>query len=78
MKLDPLTNFEIEKYYQNGPKFNGVYSTNNLSKLMGWGYIINLDECESIGTHCIALYMNTENLTYFDSSGVEHIPKVIY
>ena len=24
-----LTNFEIEKYYHNKPKFNGVYSRNN-------------------------------------------------
>ena len=30
----PLTNFEIQKYYQNEPKFNGVYSRNNLSKII--------------------------------------------
>ena len=28
----PLTSFEIQKYYENEPKFNGVYSRNNLSK----------------------------------------------
>ena len=28
----PLTNFEIQKYYQNEPRFNGVYSKNSLSK----------------------------------------------
>ena len=28
----PLTNFEMQKYYQNEPKFNGVYLRNNLSK----------------------------------------------
>ena len=28
----PLTNFEIEKYYQDEPRFNGVYSRNNLPK----------------------------------------------
>ena len=33
MLSHPLTNFEIEKYYQNEPKFNGVYSRNNLSKI---------------------------------------------
>ena len=27
----PLTNFKIQKYYQNESKFNGVYSGNNLS-----------------------------------------------
>ena len=40
-------------------------------------YITNLHKYESIGTHWIALYVNTENLTYFDSFGVEHIPKEI-
>ena len=38
-------------------------------------HIINLDEFESIGTHWIALYLNAENLTYFDSFAVEHMPK---
>ena len=30
----PLTNFEIQKYYQNEPKLNGIYSRNNLPKKM--------------------------------------------
>ena len=38
-------------------------------------YIINLDKYESVGTHWIALYENTENVTYFDSFVVELIPK---
>ena len=54
----PLTNFEIQKYYQNEPKFNGVYSRNNLPKIKDGAYVINLDEYESIGTHWIALYVN--------------------
>ena len=82
MSPHPLTNFEIimknyEKYYENEPKFNGVYSRNNLSKIKDGAYIINLDEYESIGTHWIALYVNAKNVTYFDSFGVEHIPKEI-
>ena len=66
---------KYKKYYENEPKFNGVYSRNNLSKIKGGAYIINLDEYESIGTHWIALYANAKNLTYFDSFEVEHIPK---
>ena len=46
-----LTNFEAQKYYQNGHKFNGVYSRNNLPKIKDGAYIIFLDEDESIGTH---------------------------
>ena len=38
---------------------------------------MNLDEYESIETHWIALYVNGDNVTYFDSLVVEHIPKYI-
>ena len=40
-------------------------------------YVINLDECHDIGTHWVALYVNNKTITYFDSFGVEHIPKEI-
>ena len=71
------TNFEIQKYSQNKPKFNGVYSRNNLPKIKDEAYVINLDEYESIGTHWVALYVNDNNITYFDSFGVVQIPKEI-
>ena len=77
MPRHPLTNFEVQKYYQNEPKFNGVYSRNNLSKIKRRAYIIHHDEYQSIGTHGIALYVNDNNAIYFDSFGVEHIPKEI-
>ena len=77
MPPHPLINFEIQKYYENELKFNGVYSRNNLSTIKDGAYIINLDEYESIGTHWIALYFNDNNVTYFDSFGVKHIPKEI-
>ena len=63
----PLTNSEMQKYYQNEPRFNGVYSRNNLSKIKNRAYIINLDEYESIGTHLIALDLNAEYIKYFDN-----------
>ena len=67
----------MQKYYQNKPKFNGVYSRNNLSKIKDEAYVINLDEYKSIGAHWIALYVNANNIVYFESFGVEHIPKEI-
>ena len=73
----PLTNFEIQKYYENEHKFNGVYSRNNLSEIKDGTYVINFDEYESTGTHWIPFYGNAKNVTYFDSFGVEHIPKEI-
>ena len=71
------TNFEIQKYYQNEPRFNGVFLRDNLPKIKDGAYIINLDEYSDIGTHWVALYVNNNDLTYFDSFGVEHIPKEI-
>ena len=72
-----LTSFEIKKYYQNEPKFDGVYSRNNLPRIKNGVYVINLDVYKSIGTHWIALYVNGNNVIYFDSFGVEHISKEI-
>ena len=47
-----LTNFEIQKYYQNQTRFNGVYSRDNLpDKIKDGAYIINLDEYSNIGNH---------------------------
>ena len=40
-------------------------------------YIINLDEYSDIGTHWVALHVNNNDVTYFDSFGVEHILKEI-
>ena len=74
----PLTNFEILKYYENESRFNGVYSRDNLpNKIKDGAYVINLDEYSDIGTHWVALWVNNNNVTYFDSFGVEHIPKEI-
>ena len=53
----PLTNFEIQKYYYNQPRFNGIYSRDNLPKVKDGPYAINLDEYSDTGTHCIALYV---------------------
>ena len=74
----PLTNFEIQMYYQNELRFNGVYSRDNLpDKIKDGAYVINLDQYSHIGTHWVALYVNNKTVTYFDSFGVKHIPKEI-
>ena len=65
-------------YDQTEPRFNGVYSRDNLpDKVKDEAYVINLDEYSDFGTHSIALYVNNKTVTYFDSFGVEHIPKEI-
>ena len=75
---DPLTNFEIEKYYENEPRFNGVISRNNLpKKIKDEAYIINLDEYADVGTYWIALFCKKNEIVYFDRFGVEYIPNEI-
>ena len=74
----PVTNFEIQEYYQNEPRFNGVFSRDNLGcTIKNGAYVINLDEYHDIGTHWVALYVNNKIAIYFDSFGIEHIPKEI-
>ena len=65
------------KYYENESRFIGVFSRDNLSTIKDEAYIINLDEYSDIGTHWVALWVNNNNVTYFDSFGVERIPKEI-
>ena len=77
MPPHPLINSEVQKYYQNEPRFNGVYSRDNLPEIKDRAYVINLDEYSDIGTHWVALYVNNNDVTYFDSFGAEHIPKEI-
>ena len=67
----PLTNFEISEYYENEPRFNGVYSRDNLpANIKKGAYVINLDEYQYAGTHWIVLYVKNKKVVYFDSFGV--------
>ena len=68
----------MQEYYQNESRFNGVFSRDNLpNSIKNDAYVINLDEYHDIGTHWVALYVNNKTIIYFDSFGVEHIPKEI-
>ena len=73
----PLANFEIQEYCQNEPRFNGVFSRDNLpnnsnnnnnnNNIKNGAYVINLDEYRNIGTYWVALYVNNKTIIYFDS-----------
>ena len=68
----------MNEYYINAPRFNGVYSRNNLpDKIKKGAYVINLDEYEYTGTHWIPLFVKPKEVIYFDSFGIEHIPSEI-
>ena len=78
MPPHPLTNFEIKVYYENEPRFNGVYSRDNLTKIIkNTAYVKNLDEYADVDTHWIDLYVKNDEVIYFDSFGVEHVPEEI-
>ena len=78
MRTQPLRNFQIQKYYKNEPRFNGAFSRNNLPlKIKDGTYVINLDEYADVGTHWIALFCNRNEIVYFNSFGVEHVPEEI-
>ena len=76
MPPHPLTNFEMQKYYKNESRFNGAFSRNNLpKKIQDGAYVVNFDEYADIGIHWIALFCNRNEIVYFDSFGVEHVPQ---
>ena len=78
LSAHPLTNFEIQEYYQNEPRFNGVFSRDNLPNTTKNGAsVINLNEYHDIRTHWVALYVSNKIAIYFDSFGVEHFPKEV-
>ena len=57
MPPNPLTNFEIQKYYENEQRFNEAFSRDNIpKKIKDRAYVTNLDEYKDIGTHWIALF----------------------
>ena len=59
MPSHPLINFELERVHENEPRFNAVFSRNNLPKKVKDGaYVISLDEYADVGTHWIALFCN--------------------
>ena len=73
-----LTNFEVQKYFRMEPRFNGVYSGDNLPKKVKDGaYVINVDEYADVGTHWIAFFCKRSGIVYFDSFGVKHVPEEI-
>ena len=78
LPFHPLTNMEISEYYKNEPRFNDVYSRNNSpNKIKKGAYVKNLDEYENTGTHWVSLFVKPKYTVYFDSFGIEHIPKEI-
>ena len=68
----------MQNYYQNEPRFNGVYSRSKLPKQIKDGaYVIYLDEYADVGTNRIALFCKRTDILYFDSFGGKYVPEEI-
>ena len=71
----PLSNIEITKSFNYKPRFNSVYSKNNLPRIKDRVYVINLHDNQSKGTHWVSLFIDRNTAVYFDSVGTEYIPQ---
>ena len=78
MPPHPLTNFDIQKYYENEPRFNGVYSRYNLPRRnKGWG-IRNKPWWICRCGHTLDCFIcNRSEIVYFDNFDFEHVPEEI-
>ena len=54
-----------------------IKDRDNLPTIKDGPYVINLDEYSDIRTHWVALWLDNNDVTYFDSFGVEHITQKI-
>ena len=78
MPTHPLTNFEIQKYYQNKPRLYGDFSRDNsANEIEDEAYVIDLDEYADFATHWITLFRSKNENLFFDSFGVEYVPEEI-
>ena len=72
-----LSNIEITEYFNYVARFNGIFSRNNLPKIKDCGYVINLDDKKSTGTHWVSLFIDRNTAVYCDSFGIEYIPEEV-
>ena len=78
LPFHPLTNIEISEYYtKNQDLMVHILEIIYQKKIKKGAYVINLDEYENTSTHWIALFVKTNEVIYFDSFDIEHIPKEI-
>ena len=73
-KIKSLT-LKIQECFKEEKRFNVVYSRNNLTKLKKGSYVVNLDHSKNTGTHWVVIFVKEDEVIYFDSFGVEYIPK---
>ena len=56
--LHPLNSIKITNCFKYEPRFNGVYSRNDLPRIKYGAYVINMDDENSKGTHWVSLIIH--------------------
>ena len=72
--LHSLINIKITKHFNYKPRFNGVFSRDNLPRIKDGAYVINLDDKQNKETHWVSLFIDKNTAVYFDSFRTEYIP----
>ena len=72
-----MNNVEITNYFKYEVRINGVFSRNSLPRIKDGAYVINLDDRNSKGTHWVSLFIDKNIAIYFDSFGIEYIPREV-
>ena len=75
--LHSLNNINITNYFYDKPRFNVVFSRNNLPRIKDWAYVINLDGRNGKGTHWISLIIHNDVAISFNYFGIEYIPQEV-
>ena len=71
--LYPLSNIKITKYFNYEPRFNGVFSRDNLFRRKDRAYVINLDGKQYNIKHRVSLFIYKNKVVYFYSFSIEYI-----
>ena len=75
--LHHLNNIEITNLFRYEPRFNSVFSRNNLPRIKDGTYFINLDDKNSKRAHWVLLFIDRNTAIYFHSFGIGHIPQEV-
>ena len=64
-------------YFNYEPRFNGIFSRNNLPRTKDGAYVINLDDKKSKGRNWVSLFIDRNLAVYFDCFALEYIPQEV-
>lgn len=72
MKYVPLSNIQIEGYFNGRSEFGGVFSKDTLPNIIqNKSYIVNLGDSDTGGSHwCLIYNYNIDVCLYFDPFGI--------